>query len=73
MTTDDFNQRVANWVSSHKDPRFGCQYDRMGYQPMRQLLEYLRANGFKTWIVSGGGIDFMRVLSQRCTVFHLNK
>lgn len=65
MTTDDFNLRVANWVSSHKDARFGCQYDQMGYQPMRQLLDYLRANGFKTWIVSGGGIDFMRVLSQK--------
>lgn len=65
ITTDDFNQRVANWVSSHKDARFGCQYDQMGYQPMRQLLDYLRANGFKTWIVSGGGIDFMRVLSQK--------
>ncbi|MDH1795946.1 MULTISPECIES: HAD family hydrolase [Citrobacter] len=65
MTTEDFTQRVANWVSTHKDPRFGCQYDQMGYQPMRQLLDYLRENGFKTWIVSGGGIDFMRVLSQK--------
>ncbi|HDG1669827.1 TPA: haloacid dehalogenase-like hydrolase [Kluyvera ascorbata] len=65
MTTDEFNQRVANWVSSHKASRFGCQYDQLGYQPMRQLLDYLRENGFKTWIVSGGGIDFMRVMSQK--------
>ncbi|WP_336211485.1 HAD family hydrolase [Enterobacter sp. P82] len=65
MTTEDFNQRVENWISSHKDARFGCQYDQLGYQPMRQLLDYLRENGFKTWIVSGGGIDFMRVLSQK--------
>lgn len=65
MTTTEFNQRVANWVSSHNDPRFHCRYDQMGYQPMRQLLDYLRENGFKTWIISGGGIDFMRVLSQK--------
>lgn len=65
MATDDFNQRVVNWVSTHKDARFGCTYDQLGYQPMRQLLDYLRENGFKTWIVSGGGIDFMRVLSQK--------
>ncbi|AFJ48867.1 HAD family hydrolase [Shimwellia blattae] len=65
MTTGEFNQRVAEWVTSHKDTRFGCRYDQMGYQPMRQLLDYLRENGFKTWIISGGGIDFMRVLSQK--------
>ncbi|HEI8865439.1 TPA: haloacid dehalogenase-like hydrolase [Serratia odorifera] len=65
VTTEAFAQRVGNWVESHRDKRFDCRYDRMGYQPMRQLLDYLRANGFKTWIVSGGGIDFMRVLAQR--------
>ncbi|MFB0712855.1 HAD family hydrolase [Buttiauxella noackiae] len=65
ITTDEFNQRVSNWVDSHRDKRFGCQYDQMGYQPMRQLLDYLRANGFKTWIVSGGGVDFMRVVTEK--------
>ncbi|WP_422731053.1 HAD family hydrolase [Leclercia pneumoniae] len=65
MTTEAFNQRVATWLESHQDKRFGCRYDRMGYQPMRQLLDYLRENGFKTWIVSGGGIDFMRVMSKK--------
>lgn len=65
ITTTEFNQRVANWVSTKNDPRFGCGYDRLGYQPMRQLLDYLRENDFKTWIISGGGIDFMRVLSQK--------
>lgn len=64
MTTEEFDQRVTKWITSHKDSRFGCRYDQMGYQPMRQLLDYLRDNGFKTWIISGGGIDFMRVLSQ---------
>lgn len=65
MTTEEFSQRVSNWVESHRHSRFGCRYDQLGYQPMRQLLDYLRANGFKTWIVSGGGIDFMRVLAEK--------
>lgn len=65
MTTDEFSKRVENWFDTHKDPRFGCRYDQMGYQPMRQLLDYLRENGFKTWIVSGGSTDFMRVVSQK--------
>ncbi|MEL0550600.1 HAD family hydrolase [Raoultella lignicola] len=65
ITTDEFDRRVATWLETHKDKRFGCRYDRMGYQPMRQLLDYLRENGFKTWIISGGGIDFMRVMSQK--------
>lgn len=65
MTTEAFSQRVSNWAGSHQHVRFGCRYDQLGYQPMRQLLDYLRDNGFKTWIVSGGGIDFMRVLAEK--------
>jgi len=65
MTTDEFAQRVAQWVDTHRHPRFGCRYDTLSYQPMRQLLDYLRRNGFKTWIVSGGGVDFMRVLAEK--------
>lgn len=65
MTTEAFDKNVAQWLESHKDARTGCRYDQMGYQPMRQLLDYLRENGFKTWIVSGGGIDFMRVMSEK--------
>lgn len=65
ITTEEFDQRVSSWMDAKKDPRFGCRYDQMGYQPMRELLDYLRENGFKTWIVSGGGIDFMRVVSQK--------
>jgi phosphoglycolate phosphatase-like HAD superfamily hydrolase len=65
MTTDDYAQRVSDWVDTHRHARFGCRYDQLGYQPMRQLLDYLRANGFKTWIISGGGIDFMRVLAEK--------
>lgn len=65
ITTEEFAERVSNWVKSHHDVRFSCQYNQLGYQPMRQLLDYLRANGFKTWIISGGGIDFMRVIAEQ--------
>ncbi|GBU14245.1 haloacid dehalogenase [Enterobacterales bacterium] len=65
MTTEEFTQRVSHWLDTHKDARFGCRYDQMGYQPMRELLDYLRDNGFKTWIISGGGIDFMRVVAEK--------
>ncbi|MGQ4656990.1 hypothetical protein [Aeromonas enteropelogenes] len=48
MTTTEFAKRVNNWVSSKKDPRYGCHYNQLGYLPMKQLLTYLRENGFKT-------------------------
>ena len=60
MTTDEFDQIVRDWVASAKHPKTGQLYTKMVYQPMLELLSYLRANGFKTFIVSGGGIDFMR-------------
>ncbi|MGC1953441.1 MAG: HAD family hydrolase, partial [Gammaproteobacteria bacterium] len=65
MTTDEFARRVDEWIKSAKHPRFDRPYDECIYQPMRELLAYLRANGFKTFIVSGGGADFMRVWSER--------
>ena len=65
MTTDEFNERVAAWMSTAKHPRFGRSYDQLTYQPQQQLLDYLRDNGFRTYIVSGGGADFMRVWSDR--------
>ncbi|WP_153006660.1 HAD family hydrolase [Aeromonas schubertii] len=65
MDSSEFRQRVTTWLSHHRDPRYGCQYDQLGYLPMRQLLDLLRANDFQTWIVSGGGIDFMRVVSEK--------
>ena len=65
MTTDEFNQRVSAWITTAKHPRFGQTYDQCIYQPMQEVLAYLRANGFKTYIVSGGGADFMRVWSER--------
>ncbi|MCX5810359.1 MAG: HAD family hydrolase [Proteobacteria bacterium] len=65
MTTEEFEQIVKNWVATAKHPRTGRPYTEMVYQPMLELLAYLRANGFKTFIVSGGGIDFMRPWTER--------
>jgi phosphoglycolate phosphatase-like HAD superfamily hydrolase len=65
MTTDDFAARVKAWLASAKHPRFDKPYDQLTYQPMQELMQYLRANGFKTFIVSGGGADFMRVWTER--------
>jgi haloacid dehalogenase-like hydrolase len=60
MTTQEFEQIVKDWLASAKHPRFNRPYTECVYQPMVELLAYLRANGFKTYIVSGGGIEFMR-------------
>ena len=65
MTTDEFNAGVEAWMKTARHPKFGRPYDRLTYQPMQELLRHLRANGFKTFIVSGGGADFMRVWSER--------
>lgn len=65
MTTVEFSDRVREWFAAARHPRFGRPYDRLVYKPMLELLAYLRANGFKTFIVSGGGADFMRVFSER--------
>jgi phosphoglycolate phosphatase-like HAD superfamily hydrolase len=65
MTTDEFRQAVQEWTSSARHPKSGRRYVEMVYQPMIELLDYLRANGFKTFIVSGGGVDFMRPWTER--------
>src|SRR5882762_8845917 len=65
MTTDEFEQTVRDWIATAKHPKTGRLYTEMVYQPILELLSYLRANGFKTFIVSGGGVDFMRVFSER--------
>jgi hypothetical protein len=59
-TTDEFEQVVLDWIASARHPRTGRLYTEMVYQPMLELLETLRANDFRTCIVSGGGIEFMR-------------
>jgi len=65
MTTDEFRDAVESWLTSAKHPRYGRPYDELTYQPMQELLRLLRANGFKNFIVSGGGADFMRVWVER--------
>jgi len=65
MTTDEFRQTVSDWLATARHPRFKRPYTELTYAPMKELLAYLRANGFKTFIVSGGGVEFMRVFSER--------
>ena len=65
MTTDEFSRSVEDWITSARHPRSGLLYSEMVYQPMLEVLEYLRANGFKTYIVSGGGVEFMRPWTER--------
>ena len=60
MTTDEFSKIVTDWLATARHPRFNQPYTALVYQPMLELLGYLRANGFKTYIVSGGGVEFMR-------------
>ncbi|MGE4558367.1 MAG: HAD family hydrolase [Desulfovibrionaceae bacterium] len=60
MTTEDFEKIVKEWIATAKHPKTHRLFTEMTYQPMLELLAYLRANGFKTFIVSGGGIEFMR-------------
>lgn len=59
-STDEFASVVRNWIATARHPRFDRPFTELVYQPMLELLGYLRANGFQTWIVSGGGIEFMR-------------
>src|SRR5882724_641191 len=65
MTTDEFAKIVSDWLATARHPRFKRPYTELVYQPMLELLAYLRANGFKTLIVSGGGIEFMRPWTER--------
>jgi len=65
MTTAAFEQIVRDWIATAKHPKFKRPYTECVYQPMIELLAYLRANGFKTFIVSGGGIEFMRPWTEK--------
>lgn len=64
MTTEDFNSVVKDWLATARHPTTNKPYTEMVFQPMLELLNYLRANGYKTYIVSGGGVDFMRVWTE---------
>jgi hypothetical protein len=64
MSTTEFESIVTDWFRTARHPRFKKPYTELAYQPMLELLAYLRSNGFKTFIVSGGGIEFMRPMTE---------
>ncbi|MGE9290071.1 MAG: HAD family hydrolase, partial [Puniceicoccales bacterium] len=64
MTGEEYKEEVREWLKTAKHPEKGMHYTDMVYQPMLELLTYLRAEGYKTFIVSGGGVDFMRVFTE---------
>jgi phosphoserine phosphatase len=65
MTTEEFEKSVTDWLTTARHPKTGRPFTEMVYQPMLEVLAYLRANGFKTFIVSGGGIEFMRPWTEK--------
>jgi hypothetical protein len=65
MTVTEFEKIVADWIATAQHPKFKRPYTECVYQPMLELVAYLRANGFKTFIVSGGGIEFMRPWTEK--------
>jgi phosphoglycolate phosphatase-like HAD superfamily hydrolase len=65
MTTEEFEKIVKDWIATARHPRFKRPYTDLVFQPMLELIAYLRASGFKTYIVSGGGVEFMRAWTER--------
>jgi len=65
MSSDEFNRIATDWIGKARHPKYNRPYTETVYQPMRELLAYLRANGFKTYIVSGGVVDFMRPWTEK--------
>ena len=65
MTTEQFQAEVKQWLAEAKDPRWKKPYNELTYQPMQEVLTYLRVNGYKTYIVTGGGQDFVRVYREQ--------
>ena len=63
-TSDEFARLVRDWVNTARHPTLNRRYTELTFEPMRELLDYLRANGFSTWIVSGGGVEFLRVVAE---------
>ena len=65
MTVDQFQVEVKKWLATAKHPRFNRPYTDLTYQPMLEVLKFFRANGYKTYIVTGGGQDFVRVYAEQ--------
>ena len=70
MTTEEFEKVTKEWLATAKHPKFYRPYTEVSYQPMLERLAYLRANGFKTFIVSGGGVEFMRMFAEQVYGIH---
>jgi phosphoglycolate phosphatase-like HAD superfamily hydrolase len=66
MPVDEFQAEVKQWLATARHPRYKRPYTELTYQPMLEVLKYLRANGYKTYIVTGGGQDFVRVFAEQC-------
>ena len=66
MSVDEFNAEAREWLDSAKDPRWKRPYTDLIYQPMQEVMRYLRGNGYKTYIVTGGGQDFVRIYAEQC-------
>jgi len=64
MSVDEFNAEATKWIAGAKDRRWNRLYTELTYQPMQEVMKYLRANGYKTYIVTGGGQDFVRAYSE---------
>src|SRR6185503_5280255 len=64
MTVEEFRVEAAKWLDTARDPRWKRPYTELTYQPMQEVMKYMRANGYKTYIVTGGGQDFVRVYAE---------
>lgn len=73
MTVDAFQKIVSDWMATAKHPRFNCRYSQMVYQPMLDVMRYLRANGYRTYIVTGAGRTSSVCTRSRCTAFRRNR
>jgi hypothetical protein len=67
MTVEEFNAEAKRWMETAKHPRWNRHYTELAYQPMLEVLRYLRDNAFKTYIVTGGGQDFVRIYAEKVT------
>ena len=65
MSVEQFSSEAKDWIATAKHPRWNKLYTELTYEPMLEVMRYLRANGYRTFIVTGGGQDFVRVYSQR--------
>ena len=73
ISVETFQAEVKQWLAEAKHPRWKKPYTELTYLPMQEVLKYLRANGYKTYIVTGGGQDFVRVYAEQTTAYHQSR